>query len=93
MKYLFGSIFAFYSSNLFASANDWQLSFQNPATDLMQEVIELHDLILIMMTVITLFVLFLLFLTFISRGEIETILDLLKFLTKFFDENLFIKKP
>ena len=28
-------------------------------------------------------ILFLLFLTFISRGEIETILDLLKFLTKF----------
>ena len=54
MKYLFSSIFAFYSSNLFASANDWQLSFQNPATDLMQEVIDLHDLILIMMTVITL---------------------------------------
>ena len=61
MKYLFGSIFALYSSNLFATANDWQLSFQNPATDLMQEVIDLHDLILIMMTVITLFVLFLLF--------------------------------
>ena len=45
MKYLFGSIFALYSSNLFATANDWQLSFQNPATDLMQEVINLHDLI------------------------------------------------
>ena len=55
MKYLFGSIFALYSSNLFASANDWQLSFQNPATDLMQEVIDLHDLILIMMMLLNLF--------------------------------------
>ena len=61
MKFLFGSIFVFFTSNLFASANDWQLSFQNPATNLMQEVIDLHDLILIIMTVITLFVLFLLF--------------------------------
>ena len=48
-------------SKLHASATDWQLSFQNPATVLMQEVVTLHNGILIVMTVITLFVLFLLF--------------------------------
>ena len=62
MKSLFTAIFFLFSSNLYSAvANDWQLSFQNPATDLMQKVITLHDAILIAMTAITLFVLFLLF--------------------------------
>jgi len=42
-------------------ATDWQLSFQNPATDLMGSVVGLHNIILIVMTLVTLFVLFLLF--------------------------------
>ena len=61
MKSLFTVIFTFFSSNLFAVAKDWQFGFQNPATDLMQEVVSLHNGILIVMTVVTLFVLFLLF--------------------------------
>ena len=61
MKSLFTFIFVLFSSELHAVATDWQLSFQNPATDLMQKVISLHDGILIAMTAITLFVLFLLF--------------------------------
>ena len=61
MKSLFTVIFVFLTSNLYAVATDWQLSFQNPATDLMQKVVTLHDGILIVMTVVTLFVLFLLF--------------------------------
>ena len=31
-------------------ATDWQLSFQNPATDLMGSVVGLHNIILIVMT-------------------------------------------
>jgi len=42
-------------------ATDWQLSFQNPATDLMGSVVGLHNVILIVMSLITVFVLFLLF--------------------------------
>ena len=61
MKSLLTVIFVLFSSQLHAVATDWQLSFQNPATDLMQKVITLHDGILIVMTAITLFVLFLLF--------------------------------
>jgi len=61
MKSLLTVVFTFFVSNLYAVANDWQFSFQNPATDLMQEVISLHNGILIVMTVVTLFVLFLLF--------------------------------
>ena len=61
MKKLFSIIFVFLTSNLYAVATDWQLSFQNPATDLMKKVISLHNGILIVMTAITLFVLFLLF--------------------------------
>lgn len=61
MKFLLTSLILFFNSNLYASANDWQLSFQNPATDLMQKVITLHNGILIVMTIVTLFVLFLLF--------------------------------
>ena len=61
MKLFFTIFLTLFVSKLNASAIDWQLSFQNPATDLMQEVISLHNGILIVMTVITLFVLFLLF--------------------------------
>ena len=61
MKLFITIFFTFFASNLHAVATDWQLSFQNPATDLMKEVVTLHNGILIVMTVITLFVLFLLF--------------------------------
>ena len=61
MKFLFTFFILFFNSNLYASANEWQLSFQNPATDLMQKVITLHNGILVVMTIVTLFVLFLLF--------------------------------
>ena len=61
MKLFFTIFLTFFVSKLNASATDWQLSFQNPATDLMKEVVTLHNGILIVMTVITLFVLFLLF--------------------------------
>ena len=36
MKSLFTVIFVLFSSQLHAVATDWQLSFQDPATDLMQ---------------------------------------------------------
>ena len=61
MKSFFTIFLILFISKLNASATDWQLSFQNPATDLMKEVVTLHNGILIVMTVITLFVLFLLF--------------------------------
>ena len=61
MKSLLTIFLTLFVTKLNASATDWQLSFQNPATDLMQEVITLHNGILIVMTVITLFVLLLLF--------------------------------
>ena len=60
MKFSLAILILFFNSNLYASADAWQLSFQNPATDLMQKVITLHNGILIVMTVVTLFVLFLL---------------------------------
>ena len=61
MKSFLTIFLTLFISKLNASATDWQLSFQNPATDLMKEVVTLHNGILIVMTVITLFVLFLLF--------------------------------
>ncbi len=61
MKSILEIFFIFLSNNLFASVKEWQLSFQNPATDLMQKVISLHNGILIVMTLVTIFVLFLLF--------------------------------
>ena len=45
-----------------ASSNapyDWQLGFQEPASQVMRSVLELHDFVLIMMTAITIFVLLL----------------------------------
>ena len=46
MKSILSVFFIFISFELYGKqATDWQLSFQNPATDLMQEVIDLHDLI------------------------------------------------
>jgi hypothetical protein len=47
MKSILAIFFIFLSNNLFASVKEWQLSFQNPATDLMQKVISLHNGILI----------------------------------------------
>lgn len=61
MKSILAIFFIFLSNNLFASVKEWQLSFQSPATDLMQKVISLHNGILIVMTLVTIFVLFLLF--------------------------------
>ncbi len=62
MKSTFTLFFFLVSLNAFGKqATDWQLSFQNPATDLMGSVVGLHNIILIVMTLVTLFVLFLLF--------------------------------
>ena len=62
MKYILSVFFIFISFELYGKqATDWQLSFQNPATDLMGSVVGLHNIILIVMTLVTLFVLFLLF--------------------------------
>ena len=62
MKSIFSVFFFLMSFEAFGKqATDWQLSFQNPATDLMGSVVGLHNIILIVMTLVTLFVLFLLF--------------------------------
>ena len=62
MKSIFSVFFFLVSLKAFGKqATDWQLSFQNPATDLMGSVVGLHNIILIVMTLVTLFVLFLLF--------------------------------
>ena len=62
MKSIFSVFFFLVSFNAFGKqATDWQLSFQNPATDLMGSVVGLHNIILIVMTLVTLFVLFILF--------------------------------
>ena len=62
MKSIFSVFFFLLSFKaLGKQATDWQLSFQNPATDLMGSVVGLHNIILIVMTLVTLFVLFLLF--------------------------------
>ena len=62
MQSILSVFFIFISFELYGKqATDWQLSFQNPATDLMGSVVGLHNIILIVMTLVTLFVLFLLF--------------------------------
>ena len=62
MKSILSALLIFISFELYGKqATDWQLSFQNPATDLMGSVVGLHNIILIVMTLVTLFVLFLLF--------------------------------
>ena len=62
MKSILTVFFILISFELYGKqATDWQLSFQNPATDLMGSVVGLHNIILIVMTLVTLFVLFLLF--------------------------------
>jgi cytochrome c oxidase subunit 2 len=62
MKSILSVFFIFISFELYGKqATDWQLSFQNPATDLMGSVVGLHNVILIVMSLITVFVLFLLF--------------------------------
>ena len=62
MKSILSVFLIFISFELYGKqATDWQLSFQNPATDLMGSVVGLHNIILIVMSLITVFVLFLLF--------------------------------
>ena len=62
MKSILSVFFILISFELYGKqATDWQLSFQNPATDLMGSVVGLHNVILIVMSLITVFVLFLLF--------------------------------
>ena len=62
MKSILSLFLIFISFELYGKqATDWQLSFQNPATDLMGSVVGLHNVILIVMSLITVFVLFLLF--------------------------------
>ena len=62
MRSIISIFFLLISFELYGKqATDWQLSFQNPATDLMGSVVGLHNIILIVMTLVTLFVLFLLF--------------------------------
>ena len=62
MKSILSVFFIFITFELYGKqATDWQLSFQNPATDLMGSVVGLHNIILIVMSLITVFVLFLLF--------------------------------
>ena len=62
MKSIISIFFLLISFELYGKqATDWQLSFQNPATDLMGSVVGLHNVILIVMSLITVFVLFLLF--------------------------------
>ena len=62
MKSILSVFFIFISFELYGKqATDWQLSFQNPATDLLGSVVGRHNIILIVMTLVTLFVLFLLF--------------------------------
>ena len=62
MKSILSVFFIFISFELYGKqATDWQLSFQNPATDLMGSVVGLHNIILIVMTLVTIFVLLLLF--------------------------------
>ena len=47
-------------SALSNGATDWQLGFQEPANAHMQNIFDLHNFVLIMMTAITIFVLILL---------------------------------
>ena len=62
MRSIISIFFLLISFELYGKqATDWQLSFQNPATDLMGSVVGLHNVILIVMSLITVFVLFLLF--------------------------------
>ena len=61
MKFITTSIFLFISLPVFANGiTDWQLGFQEPASGVMQNIFDLHNFVLIMMTAITIFVLILL---------------------------------
>ena len=53
------SLFAISKSILAKEPYDWQLGFQEPASEVMRSVLELHNFVLIMMTAITIFVLLL----------------------------------
>ena len=60
MKFLISIPILLSSSIVFASGiADWQLGFQEPASAHMQNIFDLHNFVLIMMTAITIFVLFL----------------------------------
>ena len=61
MKLILFSISLFFSLPALSNgAIDWQLGFQKPASDHMQNIFDLHNFVLIMMTAITIFVLILL---------------------------------
>ena len=61
MKFLISIPILLSSSIVFASGiADWQLGFQEPASAHMQNIFDLHNFVLIMMTAITIFVLILL---------------------------------
>ena len=60
MKKILLFILSFFTFPIFASEiNDWQLGFQEPASKHMQNIFDLHNFVLIMMTAITIFVLLL----------------------------------
>ena len=53
MKFITTSIFLFISLPVFANGiTDWQLGFQEPASGVMQNIFDLHNFVLIMMTAI-----------------------------------------
>lgn len=61
MKKLFSLLsFILFPSSIFAEgkAVDWQLSFQEPASPLMAELVNFHSLVFWIITVITVFVFF-----------------------------------
>ena len=61
MKLIITSIFLLISIPALANGiTDWQLGFQEPASGVMQNIFDLHNFVLIMMTAITIFVLILL---------------------------------
>ena len=61
MKLIISSIFLLTSIPALANGiTDWQLGFQEPASGVMQDIFDLHNFVLIMMTAITIFVLILL---------------------------------
>ena len=60
MKVFILLVYIFLSSSAFSNGIvDWQLGFQQPASGVMQNVYDLHNFVLIMMTAITIFVLIL----------------------------------
>ncbi len=61
MKYLLSLLVLIFDSKVYANQpTDWQLSFQEPASPLMRDLVGLHDFVFWIITIITLFVFFLL---------------------------------